>query len=71
MQVVSFNKMRMRRTRRLEITDSRREVEPLFVAWELLNLSTGVSSCFSVATILFILRKKYRKRPPDPRMKLS
>ena len=57
MQVVSFKKMRMRTTRRLEIIDSRREVEPLFVAWKLLNLSTGVSSCYSVATILW---KKYQ-----------
>ena len=28
------------------------EVEPFFVVWRLLNLSTGVSSSFSVATIL-------------------
>ena len=58
MQVVFFKEMPMRTTRRLKITDSRREVEP-FCCLAIVQPEYGggggggVSSCFSVATILW------------------
>ena len=81
MQVVSFKKMRMRTTRRLDITNSRRESGTTFCCLEIVEPEYGGNSCFSVATnhnknnynyqFFCILWKKHHNRSPDPRMKLS